>query len=92
MIHSEAKTLFAYSDEFRPIMGEEGKEASPEFVEIMEKIIKKTTNKSLDLQEVQSPVLQSLWRQIEIKAFNQDGGDGSVLENDEEFFDFTGSL
>jgi len=57
----------------------------------MEKIIKKTTNKSFDLQDVQNPALQSMWRQIEMKAFNQDGGGGSVLDNDEEFHDFTGN-
>jgi hypothetical protein len=61
----------------------------------MEKVIKKTMNKNFDLQSVQNPSLQSLWRQIEIKAFNQEGeeeGNGNVLDNDEEFCDFTGEL
>lgn len=57
---------------------------TPELVTLIEKVIKKTTNKGFDLLDVYSPAVQYHWREIERIALDLDE------EEQEEFHDFTG--
>jgi len=53
----------------------------------MEQFVKKVTNKTFDVAEVQNPALQYIWRQLESYAF-----DGEIVlgGEDDGYFDYTG--
>lgn len=57
---------------------------TPELVSLMEKVIKKTTNKSFDILDVYNPMIQYRWRELERIALDMDE------EEQDDFFDFTG--
>ncbi|CAL8106848.1 unnamed protein product [Orchesella dallaii] len=72
-----------FSDEMRKLDLEFKTKPTPELVDLMEKVIKKVTNRSFDVLEVYNPKLQFRWRELERIAL-----DLSEEEQD-EFLDLT---
>lgn len=75
-------------DEIRTHELKPGRAASDHLVELMEKIIRKTSSQNYDIRTIQNPGLQYKYRQIERKALEG----ASAFEEDEDFMDFTGKL
>ncbi|ODN06020.1 X-ray repair cross-complementing protein 5 [Orchesella cincta] len=72
-----------FSDEMRKYDLEFSNAPTPALVELMEKVIKKVTNKTFDVLDVYNPLLQYRWREIERIAL-----DLSEAEQD-DFIDLT---
>lgn len=56
-----------------------------ELVGVMEKIVKKITNKKFDVLDVHNPALQHHWRELERIALDAE-------EDEEEITDYTGTV
>jgi len=73
-------------DEIRKYDMEPNTMTTPELVSLMEKVIKKLTNKNFDVLDVKNPSLHSKWKSLEEEALEEQ------FEDTEEFFDFSGTV
>jgi ATP-dependent DNA helicase 2 subunit 1 len=78
--------MIPFADEIRDLSAlATNSEPSAELIELVEQVVKKTTQKQFDPLLIQNPVLQMKWREIETAVFN----DEDIQIEGDDFQDFT---